>query len=253
MPTGHLPRAVELVGHHGREDLVDEGRFTGARHTGHAGEHPERECDIDVSEVVLPGTDHGDLTFRIHGSAHEWNRNRLATRQERAGDRFGIVEQPFVGSAVDYAPAVFPGAGADVDHPIRCADGVLVVFDDDQRVPEIAQPGESVDQPAVVALVQTDRRLVEHVEDTDETGADLGGEPDSLGFTTGQGGGGASESEVVEAHVEQEAEPCLHFLEDLTGDRASRGPRVRLFRKSAHAAIDSSHTSRSTSHLGLPR
>lgn len=147
---------------------------------------------------------------------------------------------------MDYAPAVFPGAGADVDHPIRCADGVLVVFDDDQRVPEIAQPGESVDQPAVVALVQTDRRLVEHVEDTDETGADLGGEPDSLGFTTGQGGGGASESEVVEAHVEQEAEPCLHFLEDLTGDRRFAGAEseavqevgARGDRQLAHLAID---------------
>jgi hypothetical protein len=37
-----------------------------------------------------------------------------------------------------------------------------------------------LDQAGVVALVEPDRRLVEDVEDADEAGSDLGGQPDPL-------------------------------------------------------------------------
>jgi len=42
-------------------------------------------------------------------------------------------------------------------------------FDDDQRIAEIPQPDQGFDQPAVVALMQADGRLVEHIEHTDQT------------------------------------------------------------------------------------
>src|ERR687890_372525 len=53
------------------------------------------------------------------------------------------------------------GPGPDVDHPVGDPDGVLVVLDHDQRVAEVLQPQQRLDQPVVVALVQPDRRLVE--------------------------------------------------------------------------------------------
>ena len=78
-------------------------------------------------------------------------------------------------AAVDDRAAVLAGAGTDVDDPVALADRLLVVLDDDHRVAEVAQPGERVDQAAVVALVQPDRRLVEHVQRADQAGADLAG------------------------------------------------------------------------------
>ena len=75
---------------------------------------------------------------------------------------------PLHRAAVDDGAAVLAGAGADVDDPVALADRLLVVLDDDHRVAEVAQPGERVDEPAVVALVQPDRRLVEHVQRADE-------------------------------------------------------------------------------------
>ena len=93
----------------------------------------------------------------------------------------------------DDLAAVLAGARADVDHPVGGADGVLVVLDDDQRVAEVAQPDQRLDQPAVVALVQADRRLVEHVEHADQAGADLGGQPDALRLAAGQRAGGPVE------------------------------------------------------------
>jgi hypothetical protein len=72
-------------------------------------------------------------------------------------------------------------------------DRLLVVLDDDERVPEVPQPHEGVEQSPIVPLVQPDGRLVEDVENANETAADLGGEPDALGFTTRQSTGGATQ------------------------------------------------------------
>ena len=44
--------------------------------------------------------------------------------------------------------AAFAGAGADVDHPVGAAYRVLVVFDDNQRVAEIAQVVQGFDGQA---------------------------------------------------------------------------------------------------------
>ena len=82
--------------------------------------------------------------------------------------------------------AVLAGARADVHHPVGGLDGVLVVLDDDERVAEVAQPRQGLDQAVVVPLVQPDRRLVEDVEDADEARADLRRQPDALRLATGE-------------------------------------------------------------------
>ena len=60
---------------------------------------------------------------------------------------------------------------------VRRHDHVLVVLDDDDRVAEVTQMHERLDQPVVVALVRTDRRLAEHLHDAREARAELRGEP----------------------------------------------------------------------------
>ena len=105
----------------------------------------------------------------------------------------GWVEQVCDRARVHDLATVLAGARADVDHAVGGADGVLVVLDDDQRVAEVAQPGEGLDQPVVVALVQADARLVEHVEHPDQPGADLGGQPDALRLAAGQRAAGPVE------------------------------------------------------------
>ena len=101
-------------------------------------------------------------------------------------------QQVLDGAGDDDLAAVLARARADVDDPVGGADGVLVVLDDDQRVAEVAQPDQGLDQPAVVALVQADGRLVEDVEHADQAGADLGGQPDPLRLAAGERAGGRS-------------------------------------------------------------
>ena len=85
-------------------------------------------------------------------------------------------------------------------------------------LPRSLEPDQGLDQPVVVALVQPDRRLVEDVEDADQAGADLGGQPDPLRLAAGQRAGRPVEREVVEADVEQEVEPLLDLLEHPLAD-----------------------------------
>ena len=120
----------------------------------------------------------------------------------------------------DDLAAVLARAGADVDDVVGDPDGLLVVLDDDHRVAEVAQADQRVDEALVVALVQADRRLVEHVEHADEAAADLGREPDALRLAAGERGRRAVEGEVVEADVEQELQPRVDLLQDPLGDQA---------------------------------
>jgi hypothetical protein len=63
------------------------------------------------------------------------------------------------------------------------------MLDHDHRVAQVAQAGEGAEQAFVVALVQADRRLVEHVHHADQAGADLAGQADALRLAAGQGVG----------------------------------------------------------------
>ena len=118
----------------------------------------------------------------------------------------------------DDLAAVDAGAGADVEDVIGLQDRVLVVLDDDHRVAEVAQALQRAEQALVVALVQADRGLVEHVEHAGEAGADLRGEADALALAARQRAGGAGQRQVVEADIDQEGEAVADLLQDARGD-----------------------------------
>ena len=118
------------------------------------------------------------------------------------------------------SPPCSPAPGPMSTTQSATLDGVLVVLDDHHRVAQIAQAGERLDEALVVALVQTDRRLVEHVEHADQAGC-----------RSATPGGCAAphrrpawrptvEREVVEAHVEQEAHAGVDLLHHALGDEA---------------------------------
>ncbi len=155
-------------------------------------------------------------------------RDGLLAGQVLAGLRLGVGEQLLQGAAVHDLAAVLAGAGADVDDPVGDLDGVLVVLHDDERVAHVAQPDQSLDQPVVVALVQTDRRLVENVQDADESGADLGGQADALGLAAGERAGRPVQGEVVQTDVDQEPQSFVDLLQHPLGDLLVAGAELQL-------------------------
>jgi hypothetical protein len=115
--------------------------------------------------------------------------------------------------------AVLAGAGPHVDHVVRGVDRVLVVLDHDDAVAEIAQVLERREQAIVVALVQADRGLVQHVHHAGQPRADLRREPDALRFAPGERFRRAVERKIVEPDVVQELQPAHDLLHDAIGDR----------------------------------
>ena len=132
------------------------------------------------------------------------------------------LSRSLTGARHDDLAAVLARARPDVDDVVGDPDRLLVVLDDDDRVAEVAQPHQRLDQALVVALVQADRRLVEHVEHADEAAADLRREPDALRLAARERARRAVEREVVEPDVEHELQPLEHLLEHALGDHAGR-------------------------------
>ncbi|MNS71702.1 hypothetical protein D3C72_1050800 [compost metagenome] len=97
----------------------------------------------------------------------------LHAREVLAGERLGVGRHLGVGALRHHAPAVHAGAGAHVDHVVGGVDHVLVVLDHDHAVADVAQVFERADEAVVVALVQADAGLVEHVHHAREARADL--------------------------------------------------------------------------------
>ena len=105
------------------------------------------------------------------------------------------------------------GARTEIEQVIGRADNFAVVLDQNERVAEVAQVLQSGEKPAVVARMQSDCRLVQHVQYARQTAADLAGQADSLRFAARQGWGRPRERQIIEADVDEELQTIAHFAE----------------------------------------
>ena len=108
--------------------------------------------------------------------------------------------------------------GAHVDEMVGLQHRVAVVLDHQHGVAEVAQALERLEQALIVALMQSDRRLVENVQHADQARADLRGQPDALAFAAREARRDAIQRQVVQPDVGQEAEPLADLLEDQPRD-----------------------------------
>ena len=131
----------------------------------------------------------------------------------------------------DQMAAGVAGAGTQVHDVVGAADRLFIVLDDEHGVAQIAQLFERGEQAAVVARVQADGRLVEHVKDAAQARADLRREANALRFAAGKRGGGAIQAEIAEAHGEQKIEALGDFSR-------ARGPRCRAAAASGLCGFD---------------
>ena len=131
---------------------------------------------------------------------------------------------------------------ADVNNPVAFANGLFVVFDNNHRVAQITQPSQRVDEPAVITLVQTDRRLVEHVQGAHQTRTNLACKPNALRLSSRQRSCRSSQREVIEADIEQKTESSIDLFCPRSAIMRSRSDSSRPARNSAESAIDISQT-----------
>jgi hypothetical protein len=192
VPAGDLAVAVQLLDEHRGQDVVDERRLARAGHAGDRDELAERERDRDVAQVVLAGADDRELATLRAGPAHG------GTAISRRPDRYMPVMDsseasrsctgPLTTTWPPCSPAPGPMSTTQSATPMvssSCSTTMRVLPS------SLSRSRVSMSRP-VVALVQADRRLVEHVEHADQAGADLGGQPDALRLAAGQRGAARS-------------------------------------------------------------
>ncbi len=210
-------RTVHLRLHGPVQDVLHEGRLARPADPRHADERAQGEVDADVLQVVLPGAFDPNLPV-ADGTPLVRHRDRTPPAQVGAREGGALPEEPRKRARVHDVAAELAGARSDIDHVVGRLDGRFVVFDHDQRVAEVAQPDQRVDQPPVVPLVQADRRFVQDVQHAGQPAADLGGQADPLSFPARQRPAGPVEREVVQTDVHQELQASPDLLQHAFGD-----------------------------------
>ena len=209
----------------------------------------ERDRDVDVLRLLPRAADRARSIAACGGSAAlVGHRDRAARRRGTGRSATGrLAHRRSVGRALgDDLAAVDAGARPHVDHLVGGADRLLVVLDHDHRVAEVAQPPEGREQPVVVALVQADRRLVEHVEHAGQPRADLRGQPDALALAAreraavarrGSGSRARHRSGSPAARGSPSGSGAAISLL-LGGQLGRQAPRTRRPRRSIDSAVD---------------
>ena len=113
----------------------------------------------------------------------------------------------------DFA-AVPARARTEIDDVIRRRHDFRSVFDDDDRIPLIANLPEDFDQAGRVACVQSDRRLVEYVKRCRQRSAERRRELNPLRFATRERAHRSVERQVVEAHGQTARDPRAQIVDE---------------------------------------
>ena len=232
-------RIIEYAGQFAAQNLVNQRTLAGARNTRHYGQRTiQRDFDIDILEVIFGGT--ANFQFRcilINLLARRRNFNRLATTQISARQRSLILLKFLDGPCRNHATALYAGTRPHVNHTVRMAHGVFVVFHDNQGITLRPQMLQHPEQLIVIAGVEPDARLIKHVKHTLQAGAHGACKPDSLRFTARERGRLAVDIQVTKPHCIEERKSPADFLQDFLADSLFFFGQVNLVEK-FHRLLD---------------
>ena len=106
-------------------------------------------------------------------------------------------------------------ARADIHDIIRREHGILVMLHHNQGITQIPQTLQGRQQLIVVPLMQADAGLVQDIGHAHQAGADLSGQTDTLSLAAGQAAGGPGQGQIIQSHINQEADAGLNLFQDL--------------------------------------
>ena len=75
---------------------------------------------------------------------------------------------------------------SNVVHVVSGSNRILIMFDHNYSIAEIAKAEECVDHTVLIKKKKSDRGFIKDVHDANQTGADLAGETDPLRLATRQ-------------------------------------------------------------------
>ena len=94
------------------------------------------------------------------------------------------------------------------------------MFHHNHGVSCVAQSLQGSNQAGIVALVQTNRRFVQHVQHIHQLTTDLRSQANALRLTTRQGFRRTVQGQIGQSHFHDKTKPRVDFLHDFHGDSA---------------------------------
>jgi hypothetical protein len=161
--AGFRTRAIYSLRCGSIQNVVNESRFTTAGNAGHQDEEAQRKVDVDVLQIVFGRAANGDARAGGRAMRASVGNGSPAGKILPGERRRGVLDVDRL-ALRDQLTAEAAGAGTEVDHVIGTLDSLGIVLDDEHGVAQVAQSSERIEQTIVVARVQSDGRLVEHVE-----------------------------------------------------------------------------------------
>src|SRR5579859_849301 len=226
MPAGRFHRTIEFPGEGAIENVVDKRGLAGARDAGNHGEQSQRKRHVNVFQIVGARAENLD-GLPILAATLFRDGDAQGAAEIAPGERFSAGGYLLRFSLRDEIAPRITRPGTKVDDKIGAANGVFVVFDDQDRVPKIAELLQRAEQAIVVASMQADGGFIQNVENAAQARTDLRCEADTLGFTAGESGGGTVQAEVAETDGQQKVDAFGDFLERAGGDFALARSELR--------------------------
>ena len=139
MRAGLRPGVVHAFGDGLIERVDNKGRFATARNAGNAGKGAEWNLDIDIVQIVGPRADHLYRLLLLAGAAFHRHCDLLHAGEIFSGQAVGRRHDRFRCAFGDDLAAMYSSCGTHIDDMIGGQDSVLVMFDDENRIAEVAQ------------------------------------------------------------------------------------------------------------------
>ena len=135
------------------QGFQNQRRFAAAGNAGDAGKRSQRDFQVYVFEIVGAGafqTDEFAAAFAAFGrNGNAFFAVKVLSRQTAA-----VFEHVFDRAAGYDFSAQRTGSRSHIHQVVGGADGIFVVFNDDNGVADVAQTSEGFEQTVVIALVK---------------------------------------------------------------------------------------------------
>ena len=176
-----MARVIDAVRERRRKRVGDKRAFARPRNARDHGKRAKFNGNGHILQVVLASA--GELDGAAFGLAANLRHLDTATARQVIGREAPLGARHFIGRARgNHMAALLARTRAHINNVVGMANGVFVMLHDDNRVAQIAQAFKRGDKALVVALMQTDGRLVQDVQHAHEASANLRGQANALGF-----------------------------------------------------------------------
>ena len=230
VPARNGSGAVQCTGQCLVQNFVDKRTFSGAGHTCNTGHNTQRKPDGNLFQVVFCGFPHGQITGRL--SAAGRNRDPAGATQILPGNGTGHLHNLFRRPAGHNLASMRTGTRPDVHNVICFPHGIFIVLHHNQCISQIPQVFQRSQKFVIVSLMESDAGLIQNIAHPHQSGTDLGGQADALGFSAGKSAGGSGQRQIVQPHVHQKSHSRPDFLQHLPANKHLLPGKLHVFQKS---------------------